>query len=410
MSVSHYHLEAEGLRPQLVSWRRELHQHPEQAFEEHATAALVEEELRGLGLEVCSQVAGTGVLGLLRGGQAGPTVMLRADMDALPIQEANDVPYASCVPGCMHACGHDGHVAMALGAARLLTRHSAELPGQVMFLFQPAEERMGGAAEMIKAGVLTAERFGTAPEAAYGLHLWNSLAVGRVCIQPGPLMSAADTLRIVVRGRGGHGALPHETVDAIAVTGQILSALQTIISRNVDPQETAVLSIGMVQGGTAYNVIAETVELLGTIRTFSPAVRETVLTRLQVLLNGISNGMGARYDLEVRAVAPGVVNDAELTELAQAAAVQVAGSGALTRLMPLMASEDFAEYQQRIPGCFMLLGSQNNELGFNAPHHNPHFDFDERALPSGAALLAAVATRYLADRAGRHAQSHPGPQ
>jgi amidohydrolase len=391
MTVAEFRAEAEGLAPQLVGWRRDLHQHPELAFRETRTADLVAHLLGGLGIEVRTHVGRTGVVGLLHGGRPGATVMLRADMDGLPIQEHSDAPYASLVPGAMHACGHDGHVAMLLGAATLLSRHAADLPGNVLFVFQPAEEALGGASAMLDDGLLTAP----VPAAAFGLHLWNTMPVGRVGAQAGPMMAAADLVQIVVRGRGGHGALPHEAVDAIAVTGQILSALQTIVSRNVDPQETAVLTIGSVHGGTAYNVIAETVALEGTIRTFSPAVRETVLTRLRVLLDGIAAGMGAQYDLKVQGVAPAVVNDPGVSEVARAAAVQVVGATSVAWHPPLMVSEDFSEYQRLVPACFMLLGSGNPALGLNAPHHNPRFDFDETALPIGAALMATAAARFL---------------
>jgi amidohydrolase len=391
MTVSELRLEAERLAPQLVGWRRDLHQHPELAFQETRTADLVARLLSSLDIEVRTHVGHTGVVGLLHGGRPGPTVMLRADMDGLPIQENSDAPYASQVPGVMHACGHDGHVAMLLGAATLLSRHAADLPGDVLFVFQPAEEGLGGASAMLADGLLT----DPVPAAAFGLHLWNTMPMGRVSAQAGPMMAAADLVQIVVRGRGGHGALPHEAVDAIAVTGQILSALQTIVSRNVDPQETAVLTIGAVHGGTAYNIIAETVALEGTIRTFSPTVRETVLTRLRVLLDGIAVGMGAQYDLKVRDVAPAVVNDPEISEIARAAAVQVVGATSVAWHPPLMVSEDFSEYQRVVPACYMLLGSGNPALGLDAPHHNPRFDFDEQVLPLGAALLAAAAMRFL---------------
>lgn len=390
-----FRAEAESLRGQLVAWRRDLHQHPELGFEVQRTAEVVAHTLAALGCEVRTGVGRTGVVGLLHGGHPGPTVMLRADMDALPIQEINDAPYASCVPGVMHACGHDGHVAMGLGAATLLARHAAELPGNVLFVFQPAEEGDGGARAMIADGALD----NPLPAAAFGLHLWNIMPVGRVVAQAGPLMSAADTVNIVLRGRGGHGALPHETVDAIAVAGQVLSALQTIVSRNVDPQETAVLTIGVVRGGTAFNVIAETVEMQGTIRTFSPAVRETVTTRLRVLLDGVTAGMGAHYDLTVTSMTEAVINDPAAAKIARAAAVQVVGSTAVTWQPPLMVSEDFSEFAHRVPACFMLLGSGNAELGLNASHHNPRFDFDERALPIGVALLATTAARFLDEQA-----------
>lgn len=394
MKLPDYRAEAESARGQLTAWRRDLHRHPELGFEVTRTAGIVADTLAGLGCEVRTGVGKSGVVALLHGGKPGPTVMLRADMDALPIQEISDAPYASCVPGVMHACGHDGHVAIGLGAATLLARHAAELPGNVLFVFQPAEEGDGGAAAMIADGAIA----DPAPAAAFGLHLWNTMPLGQVMAQAGPLMAAADVVRIVLRGRGGHGALPHEAVDAIAVAGQVLSALQTIVSRNVDPQETAVLSIGTVHGGTAFNVIAETVEMQGTIRTFSPTVRETVLTRLRVLLDGITAGMGAKYDLVVNSVTGAVVNDPAAAEIARAAAVQVVGNTAVSWHPPMMVSEDFAEFAQRVPACFMLLGSANPALGLNAPHHNPRFDFDERALPIGAALLATAAARFLAER------------
>jgi amidohydrolase len=397
MTAPDFRAEAEGLASQLVSWRRDLHEHPELAFRETRTADLVATVLRGLDMEVRTRVGRTGVVGLLHGGRPGPVVMLRADMDALPIQENSDAPYASQVPGVMHACGHDGHVAMLLGAATLLARHAADLPGDAFFVFQPAEEGLGGASAMLADGLLT----DPVPAAAFGLHLWNTMPMGRVCAQAGPIMAAADLIEITVRGRGGHGALPHEAVDAIAVTGQILSALQTIVSRNVDPQETAVLTIGAVHGGTAYNIIAETVALEGTIRTFSPAVRETVLTRLRVLLDGIAAGMGARYDLKVKPVAPAVVNDPGIAEVARAAAVQVVGAPSVAWHPPLMVSEDFSEYQRLVPSCYMLLGSGNPTLGLGAPHHNPRFDFDEQVLPLGTALLVAAAKRFLLESMNR---------
>ena len=394
MSAADYLAEAEAMRSRLVGWRRDLHQHPELSFREKRTAALVARTLRDLGLEVRSGIGRTGVVGLIQGGRPGATVMLRADMDALPIQEISGAPYASTEPGVMHACGHDGHVAIGLGAATLLARHSAELPGRVLLLFQPAEEGDGGAKAMIADGALSEPL----PDGAFALHLWNAIPVGRVSVQAGPIMAAADVLRITVRGLGGHGAQPHEAVDAIAVSGQVLSALQTIVSRNVDPQETAVLTIGTIHGGTAFNIIAETVELQGTIRTFSPAVRETVLTRLEVLLDGVTSGMGASYEMAVQEVAPAVVNDPTISEIARAAAVQVVGSTAVVWFPPLMVSEDFSEYQRQVPACFMLLGSGNAPLGLNSPHHNPRFDFDEGALPIGAALLATAATRFLLER------------
>jgi amidohydrolase len=397
MTLPNFRTEAETLSGHLTAWRRDFHSHPELGFEVERTASVVAQALGELGCEVRTGVGRSGVVGLITGGKPGPTVMLRADMDALPIQEVSEAPYISQVPGVMHACGHDGHVAMGLGAATLLARHAEELPGQVLLVFQPAEEGMGGARAMIEDGALADPR----PAAAFGIHLWNTMPLGRVVAQAGSIMAAADVLRIVIHGRGGHGALPHEAVDAIAVTGQVLSALQTIVSRNVDPQESAVLTIGTVHGGTASNIISETVEMQGTIRTFSASVRETVLTRLKVLLDGVTAGMGARYDLEIQDITSAVINDSAMAEIARSAALQVVGTTNVTWQPPFMVSEDFSEFASRVPACFILLGSGNPELGLNAPHHNPRFDFDERALPLGAALLATAAAKYLVER-------HPG--
>lgn len=394
MTLPNFRTEAEALAGELTAWRRDFHAHPELGFEVERTAGIVARTLGELGCEVRTGIGRSGVVSLITGGKPGPTVMLRADMDALPIQEISDAPYVSQVPGVMHACGHDGHVAIGLGAATLLARHAADLPGQVLLVFQPAEEAMGGARAMIEDGALEDPR----PAAAFGLHLWNTMPLGRVVAQAGPVMAAADVLRIMIHGRGGHGALPHEAVDAIAVTGQVLSALQTIVSRNVDPQETAVLTIGTVHGGTAFNIISETVEMQGTIRTFSPAVRETVVTRLKVLLDGVTAGLGARYELNIQDVTGAVINDSTMAEIARSAALQVVGATNVTWQPPFMVSEDFSEFADCVPACFMLLGSGNPELGLNAPHHNPRFDFDERVLPLGAALLATAAARFLTER------------
>lgn len=395
MTLPDFRTEAEKLAGQLTAWRRDLHAYPELGFEVHRTAGIVARTLGELGCEVRTGIGQSGVIGLISGGKPGPAVMLRADMDALPIQEISDVPYSSQVAGVMHACGHDGHVAIGLGAATLLARHAADLPGQVLLLFQPAEEGMGGARAMIEDGALV----DPLPAAAFGLHLWNTMPLGRVVAQAGPIMAASDVLRIVIQGKGGHGALPHEAVDAIAVTGQVLSALQTIVSRNVDPQETAVLTIGTVHGGVAFNVIAETVEMQGTIRTFSAAVRETVITRLKVLLDGVTAGLGARYDLQIQDVTRAVVNDAAMAEIARGAAVHVVGATNVVWRPPFMVSEDFSEFAERVPACFMLLGSGNPGLGLSAPHHNPRFDFDEDALPLGVALMATAAAKFLYERA-----------
>ena len=343
MTPTDYRAEAEGLFAQLVAWRRDLHRHPELSFQEVRTSGIVAQTLSELGYEVRTGVARTGVVALLHGGRPGPTVMLRADMDALPIQEISEASYASACPGVMHACGHDGHVAIGLGTATLLARHAAELAGDVLFVFQPAEERDGGAAAMIAAGALADPQ----PDAAFGLHLWNSLPAGRVVAQAGPIMAAADILKIVVRGKGGHGGQPHETVDAIAVTGQVLSALQTIVSRNVNPQDTAVLSIGMVHGGTAFNIIAETVELQGTLRTFSAGRARDDADAAAGAAGWRHGGHGRRVRID-RAAADraGHQRSGRPARSPGRPRCMVVGSTAVAWHPPLMVSEDFAEYGQ----------------------------------------------------------------
>ena len=290
----------------MVAWRRDLHRHPELGFAEVRTAGIVARHLSELGLEVQTGIGKTGVVGLLEGRQPGPVVMLRFDMDALPITEENATDYVSQTPGVMHACGHDGHVAIGLGVATLLARHRNELSGSVKFVFQPAEEGMGGAMEMIKDGALQSPR----PNVALGLHIINQLPLGQVAAGEGPVMAAAERFHCIVTGRGGHGATPHQTVDAIVVAAQIVTALQTVVSRNVDPAEPAVVSVGSLHAGSAFNIIAEQAELWGTIRTFSEATRQTVLRRVREVVEGTAHTLGASVQLEIEELALAVVNDA----------------------------------------------------------------------------------------------------
>lgn len=388
-----YKAEAHALQDQLVAWRRDLHMHPELGFEEQRTAGLVAEHLARLGYRIYTGVAKTGVVGLLQGARPGPTVMLRFDMDALPIQERNRVEYASQTPGVMHACGHDGHVSIGLGSATLLQRHRHELAGTVKLVFQPGEEGMNGAEVMIKEGTL--DDYGPRPDVAFGLHLWNSLPLGQAGLAVGPTMAAADQWSLMVQGRGGHGALPHQTTDPVVATAQIISALQTIVSRNVDPEKTAVVTVGTIDGGTAFNVIPDQVQLSGTIRTFEAAIRETVLSRLDALCQGVATGMGVKAELQIKVLTPATVNDAAATGLMQQVVQEVLGEQNVRDDLRTMGSEDMAHFLREVPGCFMFLGSANAERGLDYPHHNPRFDFDEAALPLGVAILAETATRFL---------------
>ncbi len=385
--------EALAMQDQLVSWRRDLHMHPELAFKEVRTAGVVAEHLARLGYRIYTGIAETGVIGLMQGARPGPTVMLRFDMDALPIQEENRVDYASQSPGVMHACGHDGHVTIGLGIATLLERHRDKWNGAVKLLFQPAEEGMNGAEVMVKAGAL--DDYGPRPDVAFGLHLWNQSPLGQAGLRAGPMMAAAERWSLTVKGRGGHGALPHQTVDPVVAAAQIISALQTIVSRNINPQKTAVVTVGTINGGTAFNIIPGHVELTGTIRTFDPDVRETVLSRFEALCQGVAAGMGVEVDLQIELLTPAVVNDPASTELMQRVAEAVLGAENVHADFRTMGSEDMAVFLREVPGSFLFLGSANAGRGLDHPHHSSRFDFDEAALSLGVAILAETTTRYL---------------
>lgn len=385
--------EAHAMQEQLVAWRRDLHMHPELGFQEERTSGLVAEYLTRSGYRVYTGIAKTGVIGLLQGAHPGPTVMLRFDMDALPIQEANQVEYASRTPGVMHACGHDGHVTIGLGAATLLASHRDEWAGTVKLVFQPAEEGMNGAEVMVQEGAL--DHYGPRPDVAFGLHVWNRSPLGQAGVTAGPMMAAAERWSLTVKGRGGHGALPHQTADPVVAAAQIISALQTIVSRNVSPQKTAVVTVGTINGGTAFNVIPGEVELTGTIRTFEAEVREMVLSRLEALCKGIADAMGVEVDLDLAALTPAVVNDAAATALLRQVAQRILGPENVCDDFRTMGSEDMAFFLRKVPGSYMFLGSANAERGLDFPHHNPRFDFDEGVLPLGVAILAETATRFL---------------
>lgn len=386
--MSDFRTQAEAMFEQLVAWRRDFHQHPELGFQEMRTSGIVAGHLHELGIEVQQGVGGTGVVGVLDGASDGPTVMLRFDMDALPIHEANDAAYRSQQAGVMHACGHDGHTAIGLGVATLLSRQRAQWAGRVKLVFQPAEEGLGGALAMIRDGVLQQP----APDYTFGLHLWNQFALGRLIVQAGPLLAAADEFRLTIKGRGSHGAMPHEGIDAIVVAAQVISALQTIVSRQIDPTETAVLSIGAIQGGQAFNVLAGEVTMTGTIRTFDAAVRRQVWQAMETLTRGICQANGAAFELQqAGCAAPATVNDAAAVGLMRAAAQAMTDAGHVEQIKPLMIAEDMSEFLQRVPGCFALVGAGPHPH----PHHHAGFDFDERALPLGVALLCETAAHIL---------------
>ncbi len=383
--------EAYALKDQLIQWRRDFHRHPELAYKEVRTSGIVAKHLADLGMEVQAGIGKTGVIGLLDGAKPGPVVMLRFDMDALPIVEANQVEYVSQNPGVMHACGHDGHTAIGLGIAQLMAKHRHELAGTLKFVFQPAEEGEQGAMAMIRDGALENPE----PEVAMGLHVWNELPIGLAAIGSGGVMAAADLFTIKVQGKGGHGAQPQLCVDPVVIAAQIIVALQTVVARNVDPRQTAVVTVGMLNAGTAFNIIADSAVMTGTIRTFDPITRERIVQRVTEVVEQTARALGGSATIEIKAIAPATINDDRVARLVRETAVEVLGAEHVTADQFTMGAEDMSEFLNRVPGCFFFLGSANAERGLNAPHHNPHFDIDEDVLPMGVAVLATAALRYL---------------
>lgn len=371
--------------------RRDLHRHPELGFQEVRTAGVVARELQSLGLEVSTGVGKTGVVAVLEGERPGPVLMLRFDMDALPIVEETGAEYASERPGVMHACGHDGHVAVGLTVARLLHTHRHELAGSVKLVFQPAEEGLGGAEQMIADGVLENPR----PNLALGLHLWNEQPLGWIGATAGPSMAASETFTIKIRGQGGHGAVPHLAVDPILAAAQVISAVQSIVSRSVSPLDTAVISVTSLRGGEAFNVIPSVVEMKGTIRTFRPQVRSMVLERFHSVVEGVASALGCQAEIEITSITPAVINDAEVTEAVRQMSRRLLPDHRIDPEAMTMGSEDMAFFLREVPGCFFFVGSANKEKGLDAAHHHPRFDFDEKALPQAAALMAATAAELL---------------
>lgn len=376
----------------LLRTRRDLHRHPELGFQEHRTAGIVAERLRAAGYEVQTGVAETGVVGTLHGGAGeGPTLLLRADMDALPIEEECTHEFTSTHAGVMHACGHDAHVAIGLAVAERLARTRDEWGGTVRYVFQPAEEGGGGALRMVEEGVLEGV------DAALGLHVWLGIESGVVGVVPGPFMASAGTFEITLRGRGGHGALPHETIDAVLVGSQVVVALQSIVSRNVSPLESAVVSVATFQAGTAQNVIADTARLTGTVRAFDVDACAELPRRIERVVAGVCSALGAEYSFDYVQDTPPTINDPALADAVRLAALEVVGAGRV-RTDPdvrTMASEDFGEFLLRVPGCYFFVGARNEERGAIHPHHSPRFDICEDALPVAVDVLERAARRVL---------------
>jgi amidohydrolase len=391
---------------QLIADRRDVHAHPELGYNEQRTAGLVAERLAGHGYEVTRGVGHTGVVGLLRGakavseadsaaaGETARTLLYRADMDALPVREENTVAYRSQNDGIMHACGHDAHIAIALAVAKRMAEERDEFRGHLKFAFQPAEEGGNGALAMIEDGVLASPDVA----AAIGLHVWNNFPVGTVGIYAGPMMAAVDEFALEIQGRGGHGAMPQQTVDAIVVAAQVVTALQTIVSRNVSPLDAAVVTVGKITGGSAFNVIAGAVEMRGTVRTFNKETHARIPELFERVVRGVCEAMDASYALDYKRQTPPLVNNAEVCELVADCAAEVVGQANVIRddSVRTMGGEDMSYFLERVPGCYFFLGTRNEARGFAHPHHSPRFDIDESALAGGVEIMTRVIKRYLA--------------
>lgn len=382
--------EAASLFDELVQWRRDFHRHPELGFEERRTAGIVARELGDLDMEVQRAVGQTGVVGLLGGEKPGPTVLLRFDMDALPVTEENDSEYKSRSEGLMHACGHDGHLAIGLGVARLMARHRKQMAGTIKFVFQPAEEGLGGALAMIADGVLENPR----PDVALALHLWNHIPLGQVRVTPGPCMASSSVFTLRVQGTGGHGAAPHKATDPVLAAAHIVAALQSIVSRNIDPLESVVVTVGQFESGTNFNVIPEKAELKGTVRSYDEDTHRLVYRRILEMARNMATAFGCRANMETVAIVPAVVNNERVVEEVRAAAGDIVGATNVVGGRD-MASEDMGHILEEIPGCYFFVGSRNEEAGYHFPHHHPRFDFDERAMVNGVATMATAAARYV---------------
>lgn len=388
---------AAALRPQLVEWRRDFHMHPELSNREERTSRVIAERLRAMGFdEVKIGVARHGIVALIKGAKPGPVVAMRADMDALPVTETLDVPYKSQNPGVKHACGHDVHMAVALGVAQIISTRRDLVHGTVKFIFQPAEEgapegEEGGADLMVREGVLENPR----PLAIFGLHTAPAIEVGQIGFHSGPAMASSDRFNITVRGKKAHGAQPHLGVDPVVVAAEAVTALQTIRSRRIDPVEPLVISVGIIQGGNRFNIIADEVKLSGTVRTHSPEVRRRVPELMRNILTGVTTAHDASFTLDWDSRSAMVYNQPALVDETLPTLKQILGEANVQPLPPFMVSEDFSYYQQVVPGFFYFLGVGNKSKGITAGWHTPEFDADEDSLVVGTKVMASVLVDYL---------------
>jgi amidohydrolase len=378
------------MTPSMIEMRRDFHRHPEVAFEEVRTSDKLAGFLESYGLEVERGVAKTGLIAKVKGNKPGKTVLVRADIDALPVHETSGVDYSSLIPGKMHACGHDGHAAIAAHVAALFAKMQDEFAGEVRFAFQPAEEVVAGARPMVEAGVLEGV------DAVVGLHLYSQMPTGSVGVRPGPSMAAADAFTLHLRGKGTHAAMPHEGVDTVLIASHIIVALQSLVSRETDPINTSVVTIATVIAGEGvHNIIPETAELRGTLRTFDAKLREKLMGRIEQLAKGIAGAMGGNAEITWRPGSPAVVNNPEMVERFRKVATGVVGD-ALIETPPVMGGDDMAEFLNRKPGVYFWLGAGDSDPSKNYPHHHPSFKLnDEQALPLGTELIAKTVLEFL---------------
>lgn len=380
---------AKELSGEIISWRRDFHMHPELAYEERRTSAIVKGLLEEWGYEVRLGSEGTGVIATMRGKGSG-AVALRADMDALPIEEVKGREYRSRVPGKMHACGHDAHTAMLLGAAKIISSLKDDLASTVRLIFQPAEEGGNGALKMIEEGALEDPDI----DVIYGIHVWSDLPSGKIGLRDGPILAATGEFEIKVKGKGGHGAHPEQTVDPVVASSAVVLSLQSIVSRNIDPFDSAVITVGSIQGGSTFNVIPEAVALKGTYRTLKKETRELVKRRIEEIARNVARAFGADAEVVLRDVTPPTVNHPKAVEIAKRVAASLFGEDSIVVPKPSMGGEDFSYYLERVPGAFILLGTGNPAKGTNYPHHSPMFDVDEDVLYIGSALLSSLALNH----------------
>lgn len=375
----------------IVGYRRHAHRFPEVSWEERETQRWIERTLQGFGITEITRMAGTGVKAVVRGGRPGRTVLWRADIDALPIVEEVDAPYTSERRGTMHACGHDSHIAVALGLAQLVAAQREEMAGNVVFAFQPAEEVGGGARPMIAEGILDDPPV----EEVFGFHADSSIPCGTIAASPGHFMASPGSFELTIHGHGGHAGLPHRSVDPVVCAAYVLTTLQTVISRNLSPNKAGVLSIGQIQGGTRGNIIPDSVFIAGTVRAYEPETLKLLQARFEQIVKGVTDAFGATFDLIYREGLPAVVNDEASTELVRSLTAELLGPAAVLPDRTTM-SDDFALFLQARPGCYFLLGVRNEEWGIIEPNHSPRWDLDERALLIGAELGLRILNAALA--------------